>query len=141
MEEKSHLKTENKQRTNIWLTPSLLAKIDSQLEATDSKTRSEYLTKAAEFYSEYVAASGAENYISAAIFGELDKRLRQNEAHISKTLFKLAVEVSMALHIVASLSGIDGKTLPQLQKQCIKEVKTSLGRVNFRTLYEDYANE
>ena len=141
MEENTHLKTENKQRTNVWLAPALLAKIDSQLETTDSKTRSEYLTKAAEFYTGYIASSDAENYISSALLGEVDKRLKQNEAHISKTLFKLATEGSMALHVIASLGGVDTKDLPNLQKHCIKEVKASLGRVNFQTIYEEYVHE
>jgi len=135
------MKSDNKQRINIWLPPSLLAQMDSQLVDTDSRNRSEYTGKAIDFYAGFIASEGTEDYISKTLLAKVDKRLKQNESHISKTLFKLAVEIAMSLHVTASLAGIDKEEMPNLHKRCINEVKASLGRINFQTIYEEYDHE
>ena len=135
------MKSDSKQRINIWLHPGLLARMDSQLADTDSRNRSEYIGKAIDFYAGFIASEGIEDYISKTLLVKVDKRLKQNKSHISKTLFKLAVEIAMSLHVTASLAGIDKEEIPSLHKRCISEVKSSLGRVNFQTIYEEYDDE
>ena len=58
------MKSDSKQRINIWLHPGLLARMDSQLADTDSRNRSEYIGKAIDFYAGFIASEGIEDYIS-----------------------------------------------------------------------------
>lgn len=127
---------EKKERTYFWLPPSLLKQIDSQLEQTESTNRSDYVRKAVAFYSGYTACQSAESYLSETLIGELDKRLKRNEAHISKTIFRLAVELSMTMHVFASTVNVDRETMTELHKRCISEVKASNGRIRFDEAYD-----
>lgn len=130
------MQQEKKERTYFWLPPSLLDLMDSQLSETDSKNRSDYARKAIAFYSGYIASRSAEDYMSETLLGELDKRLKRNEAHISKTIFRLAVELAMTMHLVAFATNIDESILPKLHKRCIAEVKSANGYIRFDKTYE-----
>lgn len=127
---------EKKERAYFWLQQSLLNLIDSQLEITNSRNRSEYVCQAVEFYSGFTASENAEKYLSETLLSEMDKRFKKNEKHISTTIFKLAVELGMVLHVIANQSDIDGDTMERLHKKCIKEVKSSVGNIRFDKAYE-----
>jgi hypothetical protein len=46
-------------------------------------------------------------------------------------LFKLAVELSMTMHVVASDRGIGESELAKLRAKCVTDVKKSIGTISF----------
>jgi hypothetical protein len=46
-------------------------------------------------------------------------------------MFKLAVEMSMMMNILASTADVDENTLRRLRGKCVSDVKKSIGTVNF----------
>lgn len=132
------MKQETMKRTYFWLPDSLLARIDGQMPVTDSKNQSDYVRKAVAFYSGYVESISSEGYLSETLLNELDRRLKQNEAHISKTIYRLAVELSMVTHVLAAAVNVDEDTLEKLRRKCLRDVKASNGRIRFE---ESYAHQ
>jgi hypothetical protein len=49
----------------------------------------------------------------------------------SSTIFKLAVELSMTMHIVAAQGEIEEETLTRLRGYCVDEVKRLGGKISF----------
>lgn len=126
---------EKMERTVFWMPKSLLAIIDSQLEESESKNSSDYVRKAVAFYSGFRSSKKADDYLSQALLGELDKRLKKNEAHISKTIFRLAVELAMTMHLIAAQIEVLEDVLDRLRKRCVRDVKSSNGRMKFDDAY------
>ena len=50
---------------------------------------------------------------------------------MSRTLFKLAVEVGALTHMVAAINEIDDETMKKLRIMCTDEVKRINGVINF----------
>ena len=55
---------------------------------------------------------------------------------MASLLFKMAVELSMSLHVTAANSEIDEKTLAKLRGLCVDEVKRIRGAVSFDDAYK-----
>ena len=53
------------------------------------------------------------------------------ENRMASLLFKMSVEMSMMLHVIASNNDIDEKTLSMLRGMCVKEVRSIRGTVSF----------
>lgn len=57
------------------------------------------------------------------------------EERICRIIFKLAVELSIAMNVVSAMYDLEPETLENLRGKCIKDVKKSLGSVRFDTVY------
>ena len=55
-----------------------------------------------------------------------------SEDRIASLLFKLAVEMSMMMHILAANLDVDNQTLDRLRGKCVQDVKRSIGSVDFK---------
>jgi hypothetical protein len=53
----------------------------------------------------------------------------------ARLLFKLAVEMSMMMNILAANMDVDDTTLGKLHGKCVQNVKRSVGSVNFEDVY------
>ena len=122
---------EKKDRLTIWLYPSTLNTIDKIVKDSGIKSRSYYLEKAALFYAGYIATKNTDDFLPAALTQVLKVNLEKNETHITRILFKLAVEMSMMMNVLASELDIPLEDLDNLKIHCIKEVKKTSGNISF----------
>ena len=53
------------------------------------------------------------------------------ENRMARLIFKLAVELSMTMHIVAAQGEVDEETLLRLRGYCVDEVKRLGGKISF----------
>ena len=58
--------------------------------------------------------------------------VRDSETHTCRLLFKLAVEVDILMHVLASGMEIDPAVLDKLRVRCVQEVKSTNGGVSFK---------
>ena len=58
--------------------------------------------------------------------------VRDSETHTCRLLFKLAVEVDMLMHVLASGMEIDPAVLDKLRGRCVQEVKSTNGGISFK---------
>ena len=64
-----------------------------------------------------------------------------SEERIARLLFKLAVEISMMMHVLAAGLEIDASQLDQLRWQCVQEVKKTNGGISFKDTLKKHGDE
>lgn len=125
------MESEKKDRLPLWLYPSTIQSMDSLLEKDNCKSRSEFIEKALRFYCGYISASDSLKYLPTAITSAMSGIVSTSENRTARLIFKLAVEMSMMMNILASTADIDEETLRKLRGKCVGDVKRSVGTVTF----------
>lgn len=122
---------ETKDRIPLWLYPSTIDSMDALLEKDNCKSRSEFIEKAIRFYSGYISAEDSMKFLPIAITSAMSGIVGTSENRIARVLFKLAVEMSMMMNILASNAEVDEALLRKLRGKCVSDVKKSIGSINF----------
>lgn len=121
---------ENKQRSAMWLYPETYQKMDRNIEVADCKNRSDFIEKAIDFYVGYLTSQNATTYLSKILLEAIAGTLKENENRQSANLFRLSVEMSMMMNILAAGLEISDEDMRKLRGRCIQEVKRNKGRIN-----------
>ncbi|MFZ5944274.1 MAG: hypothetical protein ACOYVD_09205 [Bacillota bacterium] len=122
---------ETKDRIPLWLYPSTIECMDALLEKDNCKSRSEFIEKAVRFYSGYISAEDGIKFLPTAITSAMSGIISTTENRMARLIFKLAVEMSMMMNILASTAEVDENTLHRLRGKCVADVKKSIGSVTF----------
>ena len=122
---------EKKQRIPIWFYPDTTEMIDKVFPEDNCKSRSEFLEKAARFYCGYLSADKAVQFLPAALVSSVSAAVQSSENRMARLMFKLAVEMSMMMNVVAAGADLDDVNLQRLRGKCVDDVKRSIGTINF----------
>lgn len=122
---------DKKTRIPLWVYPSTLEEVDRFQGQDNCKTRSEFIEKAVQFYCGYLKTEEKNVYLPVAVSSAIEGRLGGAENRISRLLFKLAVETSIMMNILAGKLEVDDVDLEKLRGKCIEEVKRSNGSITF----------
>ena len=117
--------SENRQKISVYLKPETV----EQIKKSGCKTNSEYVEKALEFHHAYVVNRQAPEFLSATMFRSLRNVLDKAEHARSRALFKLSVEISMLLNVVAAANDFSEEDLHALRHTCIDEVMNLNGSI------------
>ena len=122
-----------KQRFGLKIFPETLEIVDTLFEHDNCKSRSEFIEKAIRFYCGYLLnkESTATEFIAPQLASITEGIVKGSEQKLSRSLFKLAVEVGALTHMVAAINEIDDDTLQKLRIMCVDEVKRINGIINF----------
>ena len=93
---------ENKKKTTIWLYPGTIQRMDGWLVEDNCQSRSEFVEKALRFYMGYLSTEDTSAYLSEALVTTLRGIIEDNANRFRSLIFKLCVEVGMAVHVVAA---------------------------------------
>ena len=93
------------------------------------KSVSEYIGKAVDFYNAYLCNRRAPELISSETVDTLRKVLDKCEHARSSALFKMSVEISMLLNVIAATNELEPGDLGRLRHICIEEVKRINGSI------------
>lgn len=121
---------ENKLRSAMWLYPETYQKMDSNLKLADCKNRSDFLEKAVDFYCGFLGTQNSTNYLSKVLIETIGGVLKETENRQSANLFRLSVEMSMMMNILADGLEISEEDLNTLRGKCVQEVKRTKGKIN-----------
>lgn len=106
--------------------------VDRNLQKANCRSRNEFTEKALWFYIGYLNKEDDAEYISMALQSVITGTVQMSENRIASLLFKLSVEMSMMMHIIAANLDVDNQTLDRLRGICVQDVKHSIGSVDFR---------
>ena len=120
----------DKQKFSLWIHPETLKMIEKNYRDDDCKSKSEFIEKAILFYAGYLTANDYRGYFPNVIVSTFKGSLDSLENRMASLLFKMAVELSMVLHVTAAGSEIDDTTLSRLRGMCVEEVKRLHGSVS-----------
>ena len=135
MEQKSKTGTdvpEIKTRIPLWLYPSTLEAVDRAMARDNCKSRSEFIENAIRFYAGYLSGEDAVQFLPAALVSALRATVENSESRIARLLFKLTVEISMMMNVLAAGLEIDSSQLDALRWRCVQEVKKVNGTISFK---------
>lgn len=103
--------------------------MDQSLQKSNSKNRSEFIEKAILFYLGYLETGNVSQFLPTALQASLQGMLRGKEERMATNLFRLSVETSMMMHLLATAVDVTEDELLQLRGRCIQEVKRNGGAV------------
>lgn len=135
MQKSKHPKTgqeETKTRIPVWLYPSTLEAMDAAMAQGNCKSRSEYLEKAALFYAGFLSGEAACDFLPPALVAALRGTVRDSENRVARLLFKLTVEISMMMNVLAAGMEISEADLHQLRARCVREIKQTNGSISLK---------
>ena len=96
-----------------------------------SRSTTEYVRNAVEFYNSYVSNNDAGLFLPRSIKSYLDGRLGQLEDRVSGLLFKQAVEQDMISGIIADSFRFTEDDLRRRRANSVRNVKQTNGRISF----------
>lgn len=121
----------DKARHTVWLPDDIWDKVESHYQADNCSTKNEYIEKAIRFYSGYLDAAGADEYLPRVLADVLEGKLGALGSRIGRLLFKLTVELDMNANILAALGEYNPDGLERLRGQCIQNAKQTNGEISF----------
>jgi hypothetical protein len=119
----------NKERTAVWLYPETMDRLDGWMNKDNCKSRSEFIEKALCFYMGYLGTEDTSSYLSKALLSSIQGTLQKTENRVASNLFRLAVEISMMMHLLATTLNITDEELHRLRGRCVAEVKKTRGKI------------
>ena len=122
---------DKKDRHTVWMEPDVWDLVGSHYHRDNCSTKNEYIKKAVQFYSGYLDAAGADEYLPRILSDVLEGKLSALGTRIGRLLFKLAVEQDMNANILAALAEVDLDTVDHLRGQCVQRVKHTNGEISF----------
>lgn len=112
-----------------------LQKLEGYVRIANAPSRNQFILDAIEFYGGYVTSEKNKylpNAIASAMVGIVDT----SEDRISRMIFKNTVELAMVMNILAAVAEVDEEKLRALRGKCIKDVKGTIGQINFDDIYK-----
>ena len=123
---------EEKMRIHTRVTQEMERKINAAMEKANCQSRNEFLEKALQFYCDYLAAEDVADFLPPIFIHAMQGTLQCSEDRIARLLFKLTVELSMMMNVLAAGLEIDASQLDQLRWRCVQEVKKTNGTISFK---------
>lgn len=94
------------------------------------QSQNEFIDRAIRFYAAYISAKDTADYLPPALVAAIRGTLQDSENRTARLLFKLAVELSMTMHVLAAGMEIDDAYLARLRERCVREVKKTNGSIS-----------
>lgn len=123
--------TEKKERVSVWLTPGAMRRMDAATVLAGSRSRSEFVERAVNFYAGYLSANEHADFLADVISTLVAGTVAVTENRLARLQFKEAVELAKLSHMLAAVSDVDEETLRRLHIRCVDEVKRINGVVKF----------
>lgn len=121
----------NKKKFPLWMYPETRQLVTDWYKRDNCQSQSEFIEKAIRFYCGYISAEEGVRFLPAAITSAMTGMVDSLENRMARLIFKLAVEMSMMMNILASTADVDEDTLRRLRGKCVSDVKKSVGAVTF----------
>lgn len=117
------------------LSQTQLRKLEGYVKLANASSRNQFILDAIEFYGGYVS-SEKNKFLPTAIASSMVGIVDNSEDRISRIIFKNTVELAMVMNILAAVAEVDEDRLRSLRAKCVKDVKGTIGKVNFDEIYK-----
>ena len=95
-----------------------------------------FVLKAIEFYLGYLRQGKNLNYISPIIASSIKSEMKNSEQNVSEMLYKMAVQLSMLIQIVADEKEFYPEYLAELHKWCAEKVASTNGIISLEDMQQ-----
>ena len=128
--------TDEKIRFALYTNRSVMSLVDKYYEDDNCKSKSEFIERAIQFYSGYLASNQNSQYLSTILTSTLKSIIKESDNRMGRLIFKLAVELAITMNLIAARQDVDKEVLSALRGECIKEVKKINGSISFDDAYD-----
>lgn len=127
--------SEEKYRFTVRLSSEADRLMKESMARANCQSQNEFTEKAIRFYAGYLAANDATEYLAPVIAQMMRGTLDGFCAHISRNLFRLAVEDAKTWNLIAGLFQVSPEKLQYIHNKAIGEVKRMNGRLTYEQLF------
>ena len=124
--------TEEKVKFLMRIDPDTDRKIKETMPKSNCRSQNEFVEKALQFYCSYLSTQDTTTFLPPIFLDAMRGTLQCSEDRIARLLFKLTVELSMMMNVLAAGLEIDASQLDQLRWRCVQEVKKTNGTITFK---------
>ena len=129
--------SKDKERFVIYLYPETLEKIKELYRMDGCNSRSQFVEKAIRFYIGHLLANDDTSYLPIAMLSYMKSIVAESENKISRTFYKVAVELAMIQNAFAySHQDITAESLARLRESVEYEVKCTNGMLTLEDAVE-----
>ena len=127
-------KTQDKKRKfALYVRDSSLDVARQWYEQDNCASISEFIEKAILFYGGYVANERNQNYLPNIVISTLKSIMRDSENRHNRNLYRIALELSMLMNVMAATHHIPGESLDKLRGECEEEIRRINGSLSLDT--------
>ncbi len=123
---------EEKLRIHTRISSEMERRIEAAMVKANCQSRNEFLEKALQFYCDYLASEDVAEFLPPIFVHAMRGTIQCSEDRIARLLFKLTVEISMMMNVLAAGLEIDSSQLDALRGRCVQEVKKTNGTITFK---------
>ena len=121
----------SKAHCSYMIEQEVVDKLAKHYKEDGSRTKSEFVERAINFYCGFITAENYREYFPQVITSTIDGKLKSLEDRMASLLYKNALELSMLLHVVAATMDVSDFNLSQLRGVCNQEVSSTNGKIKF----------
>ena len=121
----------SKAHCSYMIEQEVVDKLAKHYKDDGSRTKSEFVERAINFYCGFITAENYREYFPQVITSTIDGKLKTMEDRMASLLYKNTVELDMILHIVAATMDVSDFNLSQLRGVCNQEVSSTNGKIKF----------
>ncbi len=130
--------TEERTRIHTRISPDTQRKMETAMPNANCRNQNEFVEKAIRFYSDHIISQEVTDFLAPALVDALRATVQGSENRIARLLFKLTVEISMMMHVLAAGLEIDDSQLDDLRWRCVQEVKKTNGGIKFKDVLQEH---
>ena len=132
--------TEEMTRIHTRISPETKRKMETAMPSANCRSQNEFVEEAIRFYSDHIISQEVTDFLAPALVSALRATVQGSETRISRLMFKLTVELSMMMHVLAAGLEIDNSQLDDLRWRCVQEVKKINGGISFKDILREHDN-
>lgn len=114
---------DKRNKITIRLTDEELQKCGEGMALSGCKVRNDFIGRAIEFYSGYLAANKHTDFFANVIAECVSGTVKTSENRLARLLFKIAVEMAKMEQMLAAINEMDEETIRRLHIRCVNDVK------------------
>ncbi len=117
--------------------PETVKTVDDMFRQADCRSRSEFIEQAIRYYVGYLTANDDTSYLPIAMLSNMKSIVAESENKISRTFYKVAVELAMVQNCFAySHKDITVESLARLRESVEDVVKSTNGMLKMEDAVE-----
>ena len=122
----------DKVKFTLWLSPEMRKEVECAYREDNCASQSEFIENAIRFYSGYLHAQKASDYLPRVLSEVLEGKFAVIKKKLGRIMFKHSVEANITNHILCSDTDIDLQTYEHLRNRSVREVLETNGELSFK---------
>ena len=100
-------------------------------------SQNEFIEKAIDYYISFLETNSYTDFLNPAIYNAIKAALKENENRTSANLFRLSVEMSIMMNLLAKGMDVPDEYVRRIRSRCVETVRNQKGKYTFEDAFHD----